>query len=593
MAKPLIRTEVIQRSHTIIRPFLRDARTLDQFYKEAVDNELSPKQRTAIVEQAILLLEDFYVHLPLKCAMYAIDPLRRLRLLQQQLQQPRSLVVKSDQHFHREMTQIFTSLCDQHTVYTLPTFYADRYAWLPFKVEACYVRRRRKYLVTRVLDGFRTGGLREGVEVLSWNGIPIARAVELAEAQSGGGNPAARHALALLNLTQRPLKCVPPPDEEWVAVGYRNRKGKTGLAWMQWVISRLPTHFEEEEPQGLNVPARRVQQIRKFLFAPDVIRRRRKLSAASDPLSIVKEAESIMPDVFRAALVPEHPGIGYIRIFTFDVENPDKFVKEFIRLIKRLPGAGLIIDVRDNGGGRTAAAERLLQLIAPTLPIQPQLLYFINTPLTLKLCKLNKSARTPGRSVRSLGPFGLKPWIDSIERAMETGATYSATHPITDPKLCNNIGRQYHGPVVVVTDALSYSATEFFAAGFQDHGGKVLGIDQTTGGGGANVRSHAEMRRYFENAADSPFTRLAPGTDISIALRRSQRVGTESGSEIEDYGVTPDHVYLMTPRDVLKKNKDLIEYAAKLLETNFARLKSKSASNRRGRASENARGLSK
>jgi hypothetical protein len=35
-----------------------------------------------MVEQAIKLLEGFYVHLPLKRAMHAVDPLQSLRLLQ-------------------------------------------------------------------------------------------------------------------------------------------------------------------------------------------------------------------------------------------------------------------------------------------------------------------------------------------------------------------------------------------------------------------------------------------------------------------------------------------------------------------------------
>ena len=150
---------------------------------------------------------------------------------------------------------------------------------------------------------------------------------------------------------------------------------------------------------------------------------------------------------------------------------------------------------------------------------------------------------------------------------METGATYSASFPTTDLTLYNKIGRDYHGPVIVVTNALSYSAAEFFAAGFQDHGGKILGTDETTGGGGANVRTHREMRTYFKNATNSPFQPLPMGANMSVALRRSQRVGKLAGSEIEDFGVTPDFPpYRMTPNDILHKNSDLTEHATKLLK---------------------------
>ena len=249
--------------------------SFDQFYKTLV-SDMTPKQRSVVVEQAILLLEGFYVHLPLKCAMYAVDPLRRLRLLQQQLEQRHSLAI-SEQHFQREMMQIFASLCDQHTVYDLPQPYNKYYAWLPFKVEACYVRDRRKYLVTRVIDGFRQ--LRKGAEILSWNGVSIARAMEAAERQTIGGNAAARHALSLFNLTIRPLRYLPPPDEEWVAVGYRTPKGQKGEVWIRWVVSALPSTFDERDPKALSIAAQRVQQVRKLLFAPDVVELERRLSA--------------------------------------------------------------------------------------------------------------------------------------------------------------------------------------------------------------------------------------------------------------------------------------------------------------------------
>ena len=114
--------------------------------------------------------------------------------------------------------QIFALLCDQHVGYLLPEPYADANAWLPFKVEVCYVDKIPKYLITRVLDGFTSGTFRKGSsQIVSWNGAPIARAVEIAGAQQAfGGNPAARQALGLLSLTARPLRVMPPPDEDTV-----------------------------------------------------------------------------------------------------------------------------------------------------------------------------------------------------------------------------------------------------------------------------------------------------------------------------------------------------------------------------------------
>jgi C-terminal processing protease CtpA/Prc len=119
--------------------------------------------------------------------------------------------------------------------------------------------------------------------------------------------------------------------------------------------------------------------------------------------------------------------------------------------------------------------------------------------------------------------------------------------------------------VIVVTNALSYSAAEFFAAGFQDHGGKVLGIDETTGGGGANVKTHEELREYFKRAPNSPFKALPRQAELKVAYRRALRVGPQIGNDVEDFGIVPDYHHRMTRNDVLKGNVDLINCAASLL----------------------------
>jgi hypothetical protein len=551
MAGRLIPTAVLRKSHKAVRPLLRKAVGLDQFF--AGIRDLRDGERALIVDQAIMLLEGFYAHLPLKRAMYAVDPLQRLRLLRHRLSQ-----FKSDRRFHAEMTDIFTSLCDLHTNYILPVPFKDANAWLPFKVEAYFDRNRRKYLMTRVADWFTHPTFRKGVELLYWNGIPIARAVEIAGAQSGGSNAAARHAQGLLMLTARPLLVSPPPDEEWVILQYRTQRGRKHQIRIEWNVTALPPETAVKH-RGVSVETDRVRQIRKFLFEPEIVQFERKIAAISAPLSVVKRTETIMPSIFRATPVQTpHGKFGYVRIKSFQVDNPDDLVLEFLRLIRLLPQRGLIIDVRDNGGGRSAAAERMLQLISSRQPIEPERLYFINTPLTLELCQVQKSNK-------DLGPSGLSPWIESIQRSIETGATYSASFPYTDPATCNAIGRQYPGPSIVITNALSYSATEFFAAGFQDHGGKILGVDRTTGGGGANVRTHQELRKLFQKSTQSPFKGLPKEAQLRVAFRRSVRVGPQTGNDVEDFGITPDYFHSMTRNDLLKGNMDLINYAASLL----------------------------
>ena len=142
---------------------------------------------------------------------------------------------------------------------------------------------------------------------------------------------------------------------------------------------------------------------------------------------------------------------------------------------------------------------------------------------------------------------------------------YSASFPSHDQDILNAIGPRYPGRTIVITNAVSYSATEFFAAGFQDHGGKILGVDKVTGGGGANVRTHTEIRKYYKNASNSPFRGLPNGAELRVAFRRSQRVGPQIGNDVEDFGITPNYFYEMTRDDLLKGNVGLINYAASLL----------------------------
>src|SRR5712671_2664108 len=82
---------------------------------------LSRRDRLRIVEQSLLLLEMNYVHLPLKRAMHAIDPIQRLRLLKFRLMEAKESDLQNGMLFHRRMLEIFASTRDLHTIYLLPS----------------------------------------------------------------------------------------------------------------------------------------------------------------------------------------------------------------------------------------------------------------------------------------------------------------------------------------------------------------------------------------------------------------------------------------------------------------------------------------
>ena len=125
--------------------------------------------------------------------------------------------------------------------------------------------------------------------------------------------------------------------------------------------------------------------------------------------------------------------------------------------------------------------------------------------------------------------------------------------------------QQYHGPVVLVTDALCYSTTDFFAAGWQDHGiGHILGTDANTGAGGANVVDHADLMDMLPDP-ESPIRPLPKETSFSVSIRRTTRVGERLGDPLEDLGVVPDERHFTTKNDILHDNADLITRAGSIL----------------------------
>jgi hypothetical protein len=510
---------------------------------------LSEAERRQLVRQARVLIEQMYVHLPLKRAMHAVDPIQRLRLLD------RRLPALPERAFHDEMIRIFVGLRDLHTNYLLPMPYANRVAVLPFRIEAYWEGDKPHYLVTGVAQGLSLPPFVPGVEVTHWNGSPIDRAVALNGDRNAGSNMEARQARGLASMTQRSMRLLAEPDDAWVTVTFQ-AGGASHEQRFDWQVIDLPpaggasgsTPLGEETQAvlGLDLLAEDIRRSQKQVLAPEAMELERE--AATGALGGPDlNAVSTMPDALEFRKVPGPNGeLGYLRIRTFMVEHVP-FVEEVVRILGLLPQGGLIIDVRGNGGGNIMAGEMLLQLFTPR-HIEPEQMCFINSDLTLEVT----------------GQQGFQSWHQSIEESVETGSPFSDALPLADqyPQLVNSIGQRYHGPVALIIDALCYSTTDIFSAGFQDHQiGPVIGTSRCTGAGGANVWDYALLQRFLPEK----FPQLPKGASMRVAVRRTSRVGRRSGDPVEDLGVAPDHLHRMTQRDLLEKNVDLIAFAAQTL----------------------------
>ena len=121
----------------------------------------------------------------------------------------------------------------------------------------------------------------------------------------------------------------------------------------------------------------------------------------------------------------------------------------------------------------------------------------------------------------------LSAWLTSLDTSVETGEVFSQAFPLSDPPALANGREPYPGRLVLITDALCYSAADIFAAGFQDNGlGAIVGTDAHTGAGGAmsgrpTCCDVAARRR--------PAAAAGPAT-FRVAFRRVTRTGPAHGA---------------------------------------------------------------
>lgn len=624
-------------------------------FRASVEGTLTRADRILLVEQAIQMLDNFYVHRPLKEAMHAVRPIQRLRVMLRRLRRgglglAGDEPLASELSFHNALTEIFNSVRDLHTGYQLPRPYRDCIAYLPFEIAPFYEQGHRRYLVTRVVPGYAFADplFAPGAELQYWNGMSIERAVRANAEQTAGSNDAARHARGVSALTIRPMNTALPPDADFVVLEFvlpgAPSDGSAPAHSMRqaWFVRYAPSTapggivaapqvgvpaqpapspaditfapetsldlaresharsadllFAAVPPAvvaapapapgaapfavamasetafaaalGIDTAADAVREARRLIFEPAALRdaqaggELKGLQGSASPTSgsdATTDSEIAIKYPWTAAfrarrVIVNGITYGHIRIHTFYVPDADGFVAEFVRLLGQVPDSGLILDVRGNGGGNILAAERLLQTLTAT-EIEPERLQFIVSAGTLDLCMNNPAT----------GAIPLDQWLPSIEEGVETGSVYSHAFPLTDKASCNAIGQQYYGPVILIVDGNCYSATDMFAAGFQDHQvGPVLGMSNATGAGGANVWEHRLLHQVLPT--DWGLKPLPGQAGMRVAIRQCLRVGRKAGSLLEDYGVVPDFVHMPTRADLMEGDRDLLTRAVDVLK---------------------------
>ena len=519
---------------------------------------LSVTQRHDLIDVWLAMFTDVYVHYTQKRALYGFDPIRALQALRRQIP------YLDSPEFLRELTLLINHLRDQHTQLYVSAANANLtpyVAALPFLAEVSGPYQEPSYLVTKVTDELADSDFQPNARLTTWNGVPFARTVDLYAQTLTGGRPDARRARALETLTQRPLQYLPPPDELWVDIGYRNNDDPAEqpdrsirFTWRAIQPDKAITADDLlmlRTRRAIDETSEAARRARKLLFATELWEQDNTINSPA------AKATGWIPTTFSDAISARrintnHGTFGYLRLWTFDVDNSNRYVQAVEDILRKLPRKGLIIDLRSNPGGVIDAAEKLLQLFVPTA-ITPARFALRATPAMVEITEADGNGAD------------LADWANSTRLAHELGEEFSQHLPISNPDSFHDHPPAYKGPVVAIVNANTFSCGDLFAAGIADHGiGRIVSIGEATGAGGANVWTSNDLE-YAYHAARCPLPPIPPGISFTVSVRRMTRSGASAGLAVEDIGVSGDERYDMTQNDLTSGNTDLTDFCARLL----------------------------
>ena len=465
------------------------------------------RARTHAIEDAVTLLEELHVDAGERRARRGRDPLIGLKQLRQ------SAGSLDEPTFQRSLFGAVAQFRDPVTSYLVPPALRERASSLPLQLaDRTGEDGGRVVVVAASTPELTDLGLARGVPVTGWNGVPIEQAIEARLEYMAASDFEGRRARAIASLTHRPTGVLTPLDADETAVGY----GEDGrrVVLVDWEYRRVADAG----------PAAALQSIDPFVAAIGRLR---------SPGAGLSHAEL-------------EGSRGLLRIPTFEVADAGAFVEDVRAELGHVPSAGLVIDLRGNGGGSIEAAERILQLFSAGR-ISPQPLQLRATQPTAQLAHQDERFR---------------PWSESIERALGRNDPFSDALPLSagHVEACNDTGQVYEGPVVVVIDALSAGAADIFTAGFVDHElGRVLATARRAGmAGGVAWRTD-------EPSAGELLRPLRDGSAFQISLARTLRVGGPDPRPLAEHPVVPNEVHHATLADGHDHDTRLLAHAMKML----------------------------
>lgn len=521
--------------------------------------ELTTTEKKILAEQAQIFFNDLYVNRYQKINMYGesptfsgghVDPIQAIN----------AIVKNSDNMTTAELEvgiqKIFINQRDLHLNYIFPKPYSNYKSILPLTFSR--VSGNDNFFEVRVngiyseLMALSIGNQRVpeiGDIVVGYGDKTILEAVYDFKQTGQGANEYGGFSRAIGQMTFISQKIHELPKNNSVAITFISAKnGEKYTVNFDWLSQWKEEPIKQDELTSANLLVQNTNSSKtetisedKYLSNDDIWQTEFNKFAIDNSL----KTNSLFPNnptnepVIKWGLIENDKKLfGYLKITSFVPVNGTPFaIDEIIRIIETQfqNTTGLIIDVRNNGGGSIVFADKLSQLFIPgdARAIQARLL---NTDLNRVI--FNDSI---------FGSFSNPEWKEVINAVEGTSERYSAVAPFTTTAEANEIGQIYYKPVAVITNARSYSATDLFSCAMQDNEAAIIfGEDPQTGAGGANVIEH----QLFERLVGAPFVKLPTDHAMRVSWRQSVRFGHHAGMLIEDHGCIADINVSLIPTDL-------------------------------------------
>lgn len=212
-------------------------------------------------------------------------------------------------------------------------------------------------------------------------------------------------------------------------------------------------------------------------------------------------------------------GWGYLRFKSFSFGSLEETVAAFdAALDSLLATPGLVIDLRDNGGGYVGAMlDAAGRFVTEKFPLE----YY--------------QIRRPGQ-----------------QAVIEVWDEYSGSYTVKPPWMSKPRGPTYEGPVVILLDRGCFSACEGFTAGLQAIDRALVIGPEASGGGSGAVGG----------------LKLPSGARISFSWTVGWR---PDGQQVEGHGVPPDIKVRERPADWATGRDRVLERAIEALEEGEAK----------------------